>query len=418
MQRDRIQPILLIIWIISAITDCIIYLPILHYKLQLFEVLFCYFLFTSAGFLWRYINKPLPLRGPLLAFIGLALLNIIFHFESQVMLENLGTLYSCLIPFVVSGALLQIKAPDKVIEKSLLGMAVLLPICCLVGWLFYQFGWTSSMIKVYGQYPYLGTIVRVVGLTNSPNKVVAFAAMAIFFLWYVQPRMSQFTRIGLISALLITCIFTYSKEIVIIPIVVGLIWLYERTEYRFVPRSVLCASAVLITVLTYFYISSDHTPPQRQDIIHSEAAISVSDLTIYPTSYYFLFSSSLQMIKEHPLTGVGFGNYIGTVEEHQQLGLYPKSLYSYEAHDNYAGLVAQYGVGYIFVLFWLVFSLRKMTYSLDQPKRQFVTATLLFFMLFGCIYFSYHMRLMWLFFGIVQYYALASHTSGKQEDYG
>jgi O-antigen ligase len=406
MKDAPAKEILMICWIISAILDCVIYLPVLHYKLQFFEILFCFFLLTQFRSIIRFLYRPFPLKKPLFAFIALALLNMVAHFEQNVLLENLGTLYSCSVPIVFSHALLQLPDPKRVLERGLLGICILLPILSLAGYLFYYFGWTDSMVKAYDAYPYLGTVIRVVGLTNSPNKVVAFAAVGIFFLAFIKKGLPARSKWGLIAMLLFSCVFTYSKEIVIIPIVFLLVWLLKNFRSRFIYYGILSVSMLLITLLTYFYLTTDENPPARQDIIYPNPIAESSTVTIYPTSYYFLFRSSWQMIEEHPFTGVGFGNYIRTVEEHQRRGLYPSQLYSYEAHDNYAGLLAQYGIGYLLVLVWFITGLKKTTAYLAEPEQRFITATLLFFLLFGFIYFSYHMRLMWLLLGIAQYYNL------------
>lgn len=408
VKGSKIWEFLLIGWMISAIADCIIYLPVLHRKVQLFEIIFCIFLINGARPLATSLPKPFPLKWPLIAFAFLAVLNTLWHWESQVLLENLGTVYACMIPFVFSHALLNTKSPEKVIKKGFLGGIVLIPLMSLAGLALHHIGWTSDMVLVYKDYPYLDTVVRVTGLTNSPNKVVVFAAVGIYCLLYSDIGLSKKTRYLLLTSLLLTAMLTYSKEVVIIFFVPVMLYLYKHRRSRIISYVSLALYVGGIISLTYFYFAVEEQLPKRKDIISSEKIADFSRVSVYPTAYYFLFRSSLRMIRENPVTGVGFGNYLQTVEEHKERGRYPDALDVYEAHDNYAGLTAQYGMGYLIIIGWLIFALWSISGQLSIEQGPFIGAVLLFFLIFGFIYFSYHMRFMWLFFGLVQFYALHS----------
>lgn len=406
VKRGKIRKFLLIGWMISAIADCMIYLPVLHRKIQVFEIIFCIFLLSGARSILASLQKPFPLKWPLLAFAFLAVLNTLLHWESQVLLENSGTLYACMIPFVFSHALFNTDAPGKVIEKGFLGGIILLLLMCLAGLILHYVGWISDMVLVYEGYPYLGTVVRVTGLTNSPNKVVAFAAVGIYFLLYQDTRLSKNVKFLLILSLLVTAFLTYSKEIVIVFFVPIILYLQKRRRSRYLSYVALVAFIVSIVSLTYFYLAKDENLPEREDVVSSEKVADFSVISVYPTAYYFLFRSSLIMAKEHPVSGVGFGNYLQTIEAHKKRGFYPTTLDVYEAHDNYSGLVAQYGMGYLILIVWFIFAFWNLQKQLPPVEGQFVGAVLLFFFLFGFVYFSYHMRFMWMFFGLVQIYAL------------
>ena len=218
--------------------------------------------------------------------------------------------------------------------------------------------------------------------------------------------MRRVLRIGLIASLLLTAVFTFSKEVVIIPLAMIIVWAFQKFRNKWMASGILLFSILFISFFTFFYLSGDNSPPKRKDMILQQPIANAFELDVYPTSYYFLFRSSLQMIKEHPVAGVGFGNYIGTIDKHMERGLYPKELYSYEAHDNYFGPMAQYGLFYALILIWLIHSLQRLTRQIQGQEQLFVMTALIFFLLFGFVYHSYHMRLMWLFLGLVQFYAL------------
>jgi hypothetical protein len=285
-----------------------------------------------------------------------------------------------------------------------------------MGFLFFKLGWTSDLVKVYVDYPYLGSVARVIGFTNSPNKVVLFVSVAIYFLIFMKPDIQKWIRTGLIVGLLWTAFFTFSKEVVILFLALANTWSLSQLRSKLISYFILTASILFIISFTFFYISMDGAPPGRTDMIDSEPITTVREVNVYPTSYYYLFQSSAIMIKENLLRGVGFGNYYRTIGKHQNRGLYPKRLYAYEAHDNYTGLIAQYGIGYLAILFGLIIYLRKLAAKITRPESGFITASLFFFLLFGFVYFSYHTRMMWLMIGLVQFYVLYQMKKKSKTD--
>ena len=112
------------LWIISSIFDCVIYLPVLHYKIQLFELLFCLFLFIGWKPLLAFLRKSSGLKWALGAYALLALFNSAIHHQTNILLENLGTIYTCLIPMLVCAVLFQMKKPGQIIEKGLIWMCI------------------------------------------------------------------------------------------------------------------------------------------------------------------------------------------------------------------------------------------------------------------------------------------------------
>ena len=124
--------------------------------------------------------------------------------------------------------------------------------------------------------------------------------------------------------------------------------------------SFLCLINLQLNKVNFFlYFSNKNELNEKDYLDKTEVVFQIKKIKAYPTAYLWLNRSGRKMIKEHPFLGVGFGNFAKEVDQHKLEGFYPKNLSSLRAHDNYIGLIAQYGLGFLLFLATLIFSFRK-----------------------------------------------------------
>jgi hypothetical protein len=398
---------LLTLWIASAIFETLFYFPFLQYKLQIFELLFLFVFFFLAKDIIPGLVKPFPLRIPLLIYSVFIFFNLLFFFDKTTVAGNLGNFYTFLIPITFFTLGKKAKNSLRAIERGLLIAAILMPISCLLSYLIFTFGVSETYVFKYVDYPYLGDIVRVKGFTTTPNEVVFISSTCLFFILFNSLELKRNYKILLCIFILTTLFFTYSKEIIIIPIAIFIG--YFLTKKKWILFS--CVSTILaitfISMITFLYFSSEEKLKEKDYLDRSEIVFGFKKIKAYPTAYLWLNRSGRKMIQENPMLGVGFGNFSKEIDRHKLQGFYPQNLPSLRAHDNYIGLVAQYGLGFLLFLGALIFNFRKILRNdISSKNKMFIATSLVFILIFGFTQLSYNSRWMWMFFGIVMIIAV------------
>lgn len=397
---------LLTLWIASAIFETLFYFPVLQYKLQIFEFLFLIaFSFLIKEIIFGLV-KPFPLRIPLLIYCFFILINLFFFFDKITLAGNLGNFYTFLIPITLFTLGKKAKNSLIAIERGLIIAAILIPISCLLSYLIFYFGVSETYVFKYVDYPYLGDIVRVKGFTTTPNEVVFISSTCLFFLLFKPLKIKRNYKIWLCTFISVALFFTYSKEIIIIPMAIFIGYFLTNKKWILFSWVSTILAITFISMITFLYFSSDEKLKEKDYLDRTEVVFEIKKIKAYPTAYFWLNRSGRKMIQENPLLGVGFGNFSKEVDQHKLQGFYPKNLPSLRAHDNYVGLVAQYGLGFLLFLGWLIFDFRKILKNdISQKNKMFIATSLVFILIFGFTQLSYNSRWMWMFFGIVMIFA-------------
>ena len=407
---------LLTLWIVSSIIETLFYFPVIQYKLQIFEVIFLITFIIYFKSVIKVIKNPFPLKMPLAIFLLLIAINLIAFFDRNTILGNISNLYTILIPIVFFTLGRNVRNFQQAIERGLLLASVLMPITCLMSYLIYYFGLSEAFVFRYIDYPYLGDIVRLKGFATTPNEVVFISSICIFYLLFKEKRIKQFYKILLITMLLNSLFFTFSKEILIIPFAILIGAILTRIKFPFLSWMITIISIVSITSITFLYFSTAEKIIEKDYVDKTEVVFEIGKIKAYPTAYFSLWRSGVRMIQEHPLLGVGYGNFSKEVDEYKLRGVYPENLPSLRPHDNYIGLIAQYGFGFTFFLTFLILSLRRiLRNNILEEDKMFIATSLIFILIFGFTQLSYHSRWMWVFFGIVMLYA--TNKKGKIKTY-
>ena len=403
-KKIKSEPVdwLLTLWITSAVLEALFYFPILQYKVQIFEIIFLLVVFFYAKDIIFVLKSPFPLKLPLLIYFLFIIINLIIFFDKNTIAGNLGNFYTFLIPITIFTLGKKAKNTSVAIDKGLLFASLLMPISCLVSYLIYYFGISEAYVFKYIDYPYLGDIVRVRRFTTTPNEVVFISSICIFFILFQPLVIKRSYKTILLIALSVALFFTFSKEIIIIPIAIFIGYILTKTNWVLFSWVSTIVAIIFISMITFLYFSNEEELKEKDYLDKTEVVFQVKKIKAYPTAYFWLNRSGRKMIGEHPFFGVGFGNFSKEIDQHKLQGFYPKNLPSLRAHDNYIGLIAQYGLGFLLFLGTLIFSFRKtLRNDISKEKKMFVATSLVFILIFGFTQLSYHSRWMWVFFGVV-----------------
>ena len=397
---------LLTLWITSAVFETLFYFPIVQYKVQVFEIIWLFVFILLLKDIIFIIRNPFPLKGSLLIYTFLIVINLFLFFDKNIIVGNLSNFYTILIPITIFALGKKVKNASIAIFKGLLLASVLMPICCLMSYLIYHFGISEAYVFKYIDYPYLGDIVRIRGFTTTPNEVVFISSICLFFILYTPFVIKKVYKNILLIALSIALFFTFSKEVIVIPIAIFIGFLFVKKNWIIFSWLSTIVGIIFISTITFLYFSNEKELIEKDYLDKTEIVFQVNKVKTYPTAYFWLNRSGRKMIGEHPYLGVGFGNFVKEVSRHKLEGYYPKNLPSLRAHDNYIGLIAQYGLGFLFFLVSLIFSLIKiLRKDISQKNKMFVATSLIFILIYGFSQLSYHSRWMWVFFGVVMIFA-------------
>ncbi len=339
-----------------------------------------FFLVVSAGMtLWSQdLKTVVTLRYPRangdragLAFLALSTVSLVWAFSPALGLRNLarllalGAFYSLLV--VVLNSKRQV--------KLLLGlfMATAAVVAALGLFQFYD---------MYN-YPGLGRPFLLSTL-GHPNHVSNFVGVA-FPLFVVVSMTSHGWRRGLAFAG--TCLgfalllVAQSRSIwlaTVIAITVGGILVGFRQEWRHQVReerrALIVLAAALLLILSIFSV---HNPLNRRVAVWSRAAgLAVSESGEHVTvgARWLIWKAAWLMIRDHPLLGVGFGNFAAHSSEYMawaretspRLDPRYRTEFFQEAHNDYLHFWAELGpVGLITFLWFfgwhLVLAYRRLT---------------------------------------------------------
>jgi len=273
------------------------------------------------------------------------------------------------------------------------GIALLIANAILAGALYY-YGNITSYVYVYPGYPYLGDVVRTQGFNATPSQMSSLAAIPLayhFFIKKVHPL--------LLIGLLITLFSTLSKEMAPLFAVIG-VFLWFKNKWL---RSLSLTGIMLGTVTLTFFVIADQIPENiRPDIFDPNPYLCFGNWCAYPTPYFHLFRAAVQGFLEHPIKGLGMGNFYDYTLMLKEIGGYPEKITSVECHDIYWGNLSQFGIFYLPVFSGFVFFIRKKIQQLDNHKYQlFFTVLCIYYLIEGLIISNIHFRHIWIMLGFL-----------------
>lgn len=334
----------------------VVFLPYVDAKVQPTEVVFLLLfplaLLAYGKKLWL---KDRWLMGGLLAYL---LTNFVAALAAGVlpaMLEAFGRGYLVLLALIVAVWVKEAPndRPQKILDWLLYGTTAL-AFCSYVGYAAALLGYGNSLVHVYGNYPYLGTLFRASGFTGGPGMLIIVLLLPLLYAWrcWRKGKMS----LAWFAFLLPLAGLTFAKEILLLGLGLLLVDPWFRGRGRWMQGGVIGAVAVVFWLGTHLIIQ------QRQPVETSALAgteytsgnllLEGEHFQLLETSYLALKRAGISVSLKHPLVGVGPGQFSRALPAEQVAGVYPEHIPLYDPHSTWLGAMAETGsFGFLALLF-------------------------------------------------------------------
>jgi putative inorganic carbon (HCO3(-)) transporter len=282
---------------------------------------------------FRLIRTPISL--PILAFVVMALISTVFSMNRWYSIRELrGEILKQILLFVMVANTMR---TEKQIRNMLVGLFAGALYMSIVGIVGYYTGWTvyeGRTISWYSNKSY-----------TSLGCYLAINAALVLAIVYFERNRSRIFWLLFMTAIFVWCILlTFTRGVWIALGIAGSFLSVARK--KFIGLLVL---AMMIFSLAYFPNS------------FRERFISIADLRNYPVPGAILsdrvlsWKSALDMIRDRPLIGIGYGPKLFE-------GVYPRYLYpgakepmAY-AHNLFLDITVQMGIPGLIIFLWLIAS--------------------------------------------------------------
>jgi hypothetical protein len=327
----------------------VVYLPYVDAKLQPTEVIFA-LLFPLA--LWAYGKRlwlqQTSLMWGLVAYVLANVVSASVAGQLPAFLEAFGRLYLVLLALVVAVWVNERREPRarKVLDAFLYA-TMALAACSYAGYFAAVLGYGNSLVHVYGNYPYLGTLFRASGFTGGPGMLIIVLLLPTIYAW----RSWREGRKSLIwfAFLLPLAGLTFSKEILLLGLGLLLVDPWFRGRGRRMQGWLIGAVAVV------FWFGTHYIVQLRQPV--DESSLAGTEYTsgnlvwvgeqyqLLETSYTALKRAGVSVSRKYPIFGVGPGQFSHHLAAEQAAGVYPAHLLHYDPHSTWLGALSETGIG-------------------------------------------------------------------------
>ncbi|MEO0042495.1 MAG: hypothetical protein RL329_1943 [Bacteroidota bacterium] len=367
-------------YLIAIPSNAFLNLPHLGDKLQLPEILFllisivfgAYFGFSKTiqelkNWHFTAIDKGI------LAFCAAVCCSCLVHCTRASILEMIGLGY--LMTFYLMMRLFFQNTPYNILDfttRFFLISGFIVAVVGLVGWFMATFLHIETLTaRLYINYPYLGDVYRVFAFTSHPVMLASFMGVCLLVLG-IKSRMnpknlSHFEWIAF-SCMSMVEILTFTKSIVALS--ACFLWLIDSFFYknhRLVPKIITVSVAMILiffVFMTHFIVIDttkyDALPLEKRHFYHRSEAIpyvKIGNIYLIRTTYTLLKQNAFKAFLQHPITGLGGGNFESFCGEQKVKGLYPNYLETFDPHSSYMGALSELGLLGFAALMYLVFGI-------------------------------------------------------------
>ncbi|MBU1146177.1 O-antigen ligase family protein [Patescibacteria group bacterium] len=200
--------------------------------------------------------------------------------------------------------------------------------------------------------------LRAYGALPHPNMLAGFLAAAMFFVIWLYQKMEYGFRKLLLPAIFVILSLglftTFSKSVILSFFAGAILWLAAFFIFKKSKEKSTLLKFILIFLVIGAIFSAIFWEPVETRILGAERLEIKS--TTERLSY---FSEAWQLIKKHPLTGVGLGNY--TLAVHNEINPNLQSWDYQPVHNIYLLILAELGIiGFILWLVLMFFIIKKL----------------------------------------------------------
>lgn len=326
----------------------VVFLPYFDAKIQPTELIFLALL-PVALLHFRRLLWPSGawLRGAIVAYLLANLVSGVWSGDLSALLEAAGRIYLLLLALIVATAIRTGRQglSRKLLDAFLYGTAVL-AVISYAGWIAAMLGYHNELVQVYGNYPYLGTVVRARGFTGGAGMLIIVLLLPTLYAWRSW-RDGQ-KSIGWLLLLLPLAAITFSKECLLLGLGLLLVEPMFIKHGRSLRKWAIGAGALVFWFGTHFIVQA------RQPVAESDLAgtFYTSGELIWVGENYQLLESSYSALKragvsvaaKHPWLGVGPGQFGRFLPAEKAAGVYPEHLPLYDPHSTWLGAFSETGV--------------------------------------------------------------------------
>ena len=319
-------------------------------------------LFSSfALFTTSRLSSPLPLlensplTKPLAALTALIAMASLFSWNRPLALEAIFLYLAYLCCFIIFLALFRENNQQVILVYIVLSLTLLL--CCF-GLRQYHF---------FNLNPRLTAIWRLRATFGNSNQMAGFLAMTIplyvGFLLSKKFSAATFSFLYLILFIMLTALlFTYARGGWIATSVgITFILIVQAITGKIQLKKIIIPSLAGLAVIFLFLLSNT-------DLVKRFNTITQDDTAITLRGRKLAWQGTIDMIRAHPVHGVGPGNYSKAFRSFQPPGLAEPYI---NAHNDYLQFISETGVLLIPVLCWLLYNLFSHgLYKIGQVDQQ------------------------------------------------
>ncbi|MEO0734476.1 MAG: hypothetical protein AAFZ52_16685, partial [Bacteroidota bacterium] len=333
-------------------------LPVVDAKVQPTELVFLPLLFFG----WQRYGRSLWAIDPRLRWAGLAylfwnLLSALVAWNLPAVLEACGRGYLLLVALLVAAYVRERgEAAVWMLLRYFLYGTTVLAFCTYLGYLAALFGYDNSMVQVYGNYPYLGTVLRAKGFTAGAGMLIIVLQLAVPYAWWGwrTGRLSLFW----LAFLLPLAVLTLAKEVLLVGLGLALVDPWFRGLTRKWGRGPACevryGVGLVSAVAVVFWLGTHLILQARQPV--AETSLAGTNYTsnelvwqgerwqLLETSYLSLKKAAVHVAGQYPVFGVGPGQFGRHLPSLKESGQYPAHLPDYDPHSTWLGALAETGV--------------------------------------------------------------------------
>lgn len=352
---NRIIKALLVLYIFFIPFQMFLKISFFLNKIQLPEIIFVLIIIAYLFSLIIGDKQRLKISFSKIDFLGLtilfstALTAFLSGINNYSLYELIGVIYLFFVYLLVKTYF--VYQDLLLIFKTFIFGVVISSFFGFTGFLFSQNSFFYNFIIDYKNYPYLGDLYRLRGVTPSPNMIANLQILAVFFLLIIRKQITKTIFVLTIILLLIFLFLTFSRYIVLF---LALIILFAYFKSQIIIRFwkiVIITGVVSILFVFHFFsnfyiinISTLRTESTPEYIKNLSPLLVYQNYALYPTDYFYLKKASVLLFKENLLFGVGPGNFNTNLPLLESKNEYPSNMQYFDPHSSVFGIAAEQGI--------------------------------------------------------------------------
>jgi O-antigen ligase len=352
--------------IFSVCLQNILFLPYFERSIQPTEFIFLLVLpfFPYAVIKkWSFSKNERYFLYAVVAYLIINLLSSFLSTKTASAIESAGRVYLFvlfLIIYIFFSSFTKEEIKQKVSAVFFL-TGSFLAIISLIGYVLALLQLTDFFVFKITDYPYLGTIYRLRGPTFTATMLATILSCCIFFTVSNDKNIgvTKPLRIFLLACMLLACILTFSKTILLIIWGFYILYAFKRNKLTKTKLALSTAAVLFVSVIATHYIfikagDDVYEKLKATDFISNKKVISFSGVTVLESSYLSLKKAAFSIGLTNPVTGIGAGNFNHELNTLKLADNFPVKLPNYDPHSTYMGAFAETGItGFILLLILL-----------------------------------------------------------------